>query len=238
MVGRGTRIDLPTNKLMFRVYDYTNATRLFGDEFIAPPPREGKPGTPLPPPTIIQVDGFDVHVAPTGRFVMADVNGKAMPVPLDEYKQKLGERLLKEIATLKAFRYRWIEPTGRLELLDALVSAGYSPKMVRIVDRREEYDLYDVLAELAWGMSPRTRPERAYAFQFKNEAWLNTLPVPTGNTIKAIARQFAVGGTEGLESPQILRTPEVVNAGGLDALREIGDPAVVLRVTKMRMFAA
>ena len=29
MVGRGTRIDAPTNKLMFRIYDYTNATRLF-----------------------------------------------------------------------------------------------------------------------------------------------------------------------------------------------------------------
>src|SRR5262249_35877948 len=33
MIGRGTRIDPPSNKLMFRVYDYTNATRLFGEEF-------------------------------------------------------------------------------------------------------------------------------------------------------------------------------------------------------------
>jgi type I restriction enzyme R subunit len=40
MVGRGTRIDLPTRKLMFRVYDYTDATRLFGETFrsrLAPP---------------------------------------------------------------------------------------------------------------------------------------------------------------------------------------------------------
>src|SRR5512141_267369 len=28
----GTRIDPTTGKLMFRVYDYTNATRLFGEE--------------------------------------------------------------------------------------------------------------------------------------------------------------------------------------------------------------
>ena len=33
MVGRGIRIDPPTGKLMFRVYDYTNATRLFGKDF-------------------------------------------------------------------------------------------------------------------------------------------------------------------------------------------------------------
>ena len=34
MVGRGTRIDAPTGKLMFRVYDYTDATRLFGEDFV------------------------------------------------------------------------------------------------------------------------------------------------------------------------------------------------------------
>jgi type I restriction enzyme R subunit len=27
MIGRGTRINAPTNKLMFRVYDYTDANR-------------------------------------------------------------------------------------------------------------------------------------------------------------------------------------------------------------------
>ena len=37
MVGRGTRIDAPTGKLMFRVYDYTDATRLFGEDFITKP---------------------------------------------------------------------------------------------------------------------------------------------------------------------------------------------------------
>jgi type I restriction enzyme R subunit len=30
MIGRGTRIDEPTGKLMFTVYDDTGATRLFG----------------------------------------------------------------------------------------------------------------------------------------------------------------------------------------------------------------
>lgn len=52
MVGRGTRIHLPSGKLTFCVYDYTNATRLFGQEFrtkvIVPRPSTG-PG-PEPPP--------------------------------------------------------------------------------------------------------------------------------------------------------------------------------------------
>src|SRR5919109_4848635 len=33
MVGRGTRLHPPSGKLMFRVFDYTDATRLFGEEF-------------------------------------------------------------------------------------------------------------------------------------------------------------------------------------------------------------
>lgn len=36
MVGRGTRIT--ENKLMFTVYDYTDATRLFSEEFITKNP--------------------------------------------------------------------------------------------------------------------------------------------------------------------------------------------------------
>jgi len=35
MVGRGTRLYPPDGKLMFRVLDYTDATRLFGEEFVS-----------------------------------------------------------------------------------------------------------------------------------------------------------------------------------------------------------
>src|SRR5438094_7055399 len=62
MVGRGTRLDPPSDKLMFRVYDYTDATRLFGEEFkskFRPPRRKGDepPETPAPPERTPQVGG-------------------------------------------------------------------------------------------------------------------------------------------------------------------------------------
>lgn len=37
IVGRGTRVDALTDKLMFRILDYTGATALFGADFITPP---------------------------------------------------------------------------------------------------------------------------------------------------------------------------------------------------------
>src|SRR5688572_22047907 len=56
MVGRGTRIDEPTGKLVFAIYDYTGATRLFGEAFVTEPTGEGggggddEPPPPPPPP--------------------------------------------------------------------------------------------------------------------------------------------------------------------------------------------
>ncbi len=242
MVGRGTRIDLPTGKLMFRVYDYTDATRLFGEDFRTKPRGNGgEDSPPTPPPTpepTISVEGLDVHVTDAGRFIVAQVDGKAMPVPLEDYKSQLAARLVKEVGALADFRSRWIDPPSRQELLGVLVSAGYSPSLVRLVDEKEEYDLYDVLGELGWGMRPRTRHDRALAFTYKHEDWLDGLPARAAATIKAIASQFERGGTEGLESSQIFQTPEVKAAGGLAALQAAGQPAELLRETKQRMFAA
>ncbi|OIP91138.1 MAG: hypothetical protein AUK26_07740 [Syntrophaceae bacterium CG2_30_58_14] len=222
--------------------DYTDATRLFGEGFITKPTRTGGGSEPPPPPPppepTISVEGFDVHITDAGRFIVADVDGKAMPVPIEEYKSRLAARLVQEVRTLNDFRVRWIDPPSRQELIDTLVTSGYSPTVVRMVDDRQDYDLYDVLAELGWGMNPRTRRVRTLAFTYKNEDWLNTLSQRAAATIRAIASQFERGGTEGLENPQIFQTPEVRLAGGLAALQTAGNPRDLLIETKARMFTA
>jgi type I restriction enzyme R subunit len=241
MIGRGTRIDAPTGKLMFCVYDYTDATRLFGEEFITRPPRPPvekpePPPPPIPPEPTISVEGFDVHITEAGKFIVADVDGKAMPVPIEEYKARLAARLVQEVHTLEDFRNRWIDPPARQDLLDSLVHSGYSPSVVRMVDDRQEYDLYDVLGELGWGMNPRTRQDRTLAFVYKNEDWLKGLDFQKGRTVRAIARQFEKGGTEGLESNYLFQSPEVKLAGGLSAMGE--NARGLLLEIKTRMFAA
>ena len=240
MVGRGTRIDAPTGKLMFRVYDYTDATRLFGEAFLTRPasPR-GEPGpTPPPPPPPVLVEGVEVRVTPAGRYVVADVDGVATPVLLDDYKARLAARLVAEVQSIDEFRALWVDPQARRHLVDALVTSGCSPTLVRLVDDRQDYDLYDVLAELGWGLSPRTRSQRSLAFTYKHEDWLNAMPAPAAATLRAIAAQFELGGTEGLENAQLLQTPTVRAAGGLEALRQAGNPRDLVSQAKARMFAA
>src|SRR5262249_26869091 len=114
MIGRGTRLDPATNKLMFRVYDYTNATRLFGEKFItkvAKTTRRDGPGPEPPPPEpTIVVEGFDVTVSDAGKYIVTQVDGKAVPVTVEEYKARLAAKLVDEAPTLEAFRGRWINP--------------------------------------------------------------------------------------------------------------------------------
>jgi type I restriction enzyme R subunit len=242
MIGRGTRIDLPSGKLMFRVYDYTNATRLFGEEFRTKvtvktkPPVEGLP--PEPPERTILVEGFDVKITDAGRYIVTQVNGRAMPVTVEEYKERLTEKLVAEAETLEKFRANWIHPALRQQMLGRLPEAGRSAELVRELEDMADYDLYDVLAELGYGAAPRTRVERADAFTYKNEIWLGKMPLSTSATVRAVASQFKRGGTEELENPRIFETPEVERAGGLDGLRQYGTPSEVLFETKERMFSA
>jgi type I restriction enzyme R subunit len=241
MVGRGTRIDAPTGKLMFRVYDYTNATRLFGEEFktkLAPPRKPGGDGPPTPPEPTITVHGFDVRVSDAGRYIVTTVDGKAMPVTVEEYKQRLAAKLIEEAPSLDVFRTRWVTPNDRQQMLANMPDAGRSAMLVRDLEDMQDYDLYDVLAELGYGMAPRTRANRAESFTYKHADWLTNMPTQAAAAVKALAAQFAKAGTDGLENPQVFQTPEVIRAGGLKALKLVDKPADVLRETKERMFAA
>ncbi len=240
MVGRGARLDPPSAKLMFRVYDYTNATRLFGGAFqtrVAKVSEDGD-GPTSPPERRIVVHGFDVHVTDAGRYVVTQVDGRAMPVTIEEYKARVAERLVKEAPTLDQFREVWVRPVDRRSLIEHLPEAGRSVLLVSELEGMTDCDLYDVLAELGYGLAPKTRVERAGAFSYKHAGWLADLPERAAKTVRALTKQFALDGTEGLENPAIFQTPDVVRAGGLRALKLVGKPADVLMETKYRMFAA
>ncbi|MBF6604849.1 MAG: DEAD/DEAH box helicase family protein [Chloroflexi bacterium] len=242
MIGRGTRLDPATGKLMFRVYDYTAATRLFGEAFRTKATIEREPGEPPTPAEapekVIQVEGIDVHVADAGIAIVTSVDGATKLVTLEEYKERIATSLLGRASTLDAFRALWIAPPARGELIAGLPDAGRSASVVRAVEEMADFDLYDVLAELGYGLEPKTRIARADAFDYKAADWLADLPPSTAATLRALARQFARAGTDELEDRGIFETPDVRQAGGLAALKLLGSAADILRATKERLFAA
>ena len=252
MIGRGTRIHPQTNKLMFRIYDYTDATRLLGNDFSSAPtpeiPSKVEPqdhsdeddeGNTAAQTRAIVVHGIDVRISGAGTYLaIANNDGQTALVTLEEYRQRLAAKLVEDIPALDNFRATWIDPEQRQEMITHLPDGGRAPLIIRDLEYTERHDLYDVLAEVGYGQAAKTRSDRASAFEYKNRDWLSDMPTLTANTIQAIASQFARGGTENLENPQIFSTPEVTNAGGLRALQEFGVPAQMIVEIKRRMFRA
>ena len=240
MLGRGTRLDPDTAKLMFRVFDYTDATRLLGNDFItrfkAAKKRPGPPPPPADPPAI--VEGVAIHIEPTGRYLTATLDGRHCRVTLEQYREHIAAKLITRAGNLADFRRLWVLPQERRGLIDSIVSGGFSPRALQLAEEADACDLFDVLGEVGYGLPRLTRANRAFAFTYKHKSWLDTLPPPTAATVKALASQFAKAGTEALETPHIFETPEVIKAGGIAALLLSGEPAALLVNTKERLFAA
>jgi len=240
MMGRGTRLHPQTNKLMFRVYDYTNASRLLGRGFATypTPTREPRESEGDGKEKVIRVEGFDVRINPAGTYIVTQKEGKLTMVTVEEYRELLATRLVTEAKTLDDFRSIWVEPLERKMLIDKLPDDGQGVRLLREIMQWKEYDLYDVLSQIAYGMAPKTRQERVEALQYKHADWFQSLPPQTGDTLMTLAQQFAKGGTEELENPYILSAPEVRKAGGLEALKVLGEPKDIITETKRRLFAA
>jgi len=258
-VGRGTRTGEPRgSKLMFRIYDYTNVTRLFGQPFVsrARPTREGEaeepsvveglpritelgiPFTTRPLPGLIRVEGFDVHVYGDGRMIVVEEGGQEALIPVEEYEQRLAARLTEEVPTLDELRGCWIWPDKRRELLERLPGDGAAVRLIRALREQDECDLYDVLAELGYGVAARSRAERAAAFSYKQRRWLRDLPGQAASVLKTVAYQFERGGIEELETPHLFDVEEVVRAGGFNALLGLPlPPDKLIQETKARLLA-
>jgi type I restriction enzyme R subunit len=244
IVGRGTRIDGVNDKLMFRILDYTGATALFGADFITPPtsggggPEGPGGGDPPPPPPPVRVKGVQIDLGHAGNFYVMSRDGQTVRATPEEYRQRLVAELLVTVPTLDGFRARWLDPEQRRELMDQLAAQNLLPENLRSAAHMEDYDLFDVIAALAYGVRPKTRAERAASLEALAPDWLIQLPQPAANVIRAIARQFERAGTDALETQELWNAGEVKAARGLTALKQGGEPAALLRRTKETLFAA
>ncbi|HOU50251.1 MAG: DEAD/DEAH box helicase family protein [Smithella sp.] len=256
MVGRGTRTGEPRgSKAIFRLYDYTNCTRLFGEEFESryrptqPPGDEGGGGevggtetgiggTGRPPAKqkIIRVgeNKFTVSIEGDGRSVLCQEDGKDVLVPYEKYKQRLAAGLVEEAPNVEELRAVWVMPDKRRDLLRGLPGGEPAVRLVRELENEQECDLFDVLAELGYNLPPKSRPERAAAFSYKNKQWLKDFPERTGTVLVNMARQFEKNGIEELETPKLFEV-EGVDFAALTGLPV--EPNMLIQETKTRLLA-
>lgn len=256
MVGRGTRTGEPRgSKAMFRLYDYTNSTRLFGEEFTSryrptQPPGDGSgggevgstetgsegTGKPAAKTKVIRVgkNKFTVKVDGAGRSILCREDGKDVLVPYEDYKQRLAARLVEEAPNVEELRSAWVAPDRRRGLLGGLPGGEAAVRLVRELENEQECDLFDVLAELGYGLPPKSRPERAAAFSYKNKLWLRGFPERTSAALVGMARLFEKNGIEELETARLFEV-EGVDFNALTGLPL--EPGALIQETKVRLLA-
>jgi len=245
MVGRGTRIHEETQKYKFWLYDYTDVTRLFGTDFITRPPRPpgggggGGPEPPEPPfepPKVAEIGGHYVGITPQGRFILTNRDGRDTPIPVDEYRREVIQRVLSEAHNLDEFRQLWIETQKRRRLINHLLGDNFSPELIREVDQMTDFDLYDFFGLHGYHARALKRIERGNLYICSNAGWFSAMDSKAAIVLKGFGHQFAQGGTEALETPALWEVPEIKLAGGLAALKKIGKPVGVMKEAKGRLF--
>lgn len=246
MVGRGTRIHEETQKYKFWLYDYTDVTSLFGTDFITKPPRPGggggggncggNGGGDNDGPAVAEIGGQTVLINPQGRFILSRRDGRDTPIPVDEYRREVIQRVVSEAHNLDDFRSLWIEAPKRRQLIDHLLGDNFSPEVIREIDQMNDFDLYDFFGKYGYHARALKRPERGELFINHNQGWFSTMDGKAAIVLKSLGHQFAQGGTDALESQSLWEVPEIKQAGGLNALRGLGVPAQVMHDAKARLF--
>jgi type I restriction enzyme R subunit len=252
MVGRGTRIHEATKKYKFWLYDYTGVTDLFGIAFITKPPRYPGGGSGGDPggagggddgdgfhdaPPVPQIPG-QTAIMPQGRFIWGRRDGRDVPIPVDEYRHEMMQRVLSEAHTLDEFRHLWIESQERRKLINHLLGDNLSPDLLRDIERMTDYDNYDLFAHHGYKARALKRPDRKTVYLNSNQPWFHAMDPKAATVLRSLGHQFEIGGTEALETPTLWEVPEIKTVGGLAALRSIGTPITVMQDAKQRLFAA
>jgi type I restriction enzyme, R subunit len=252
MVGRGTRIHEETQKYKFWLYDYTGVTNLFGTEFISRPPRprpgpgpdgggdggdgNGGDGGDDDGPSVGEIGGQPVIINPEGRFILCLRDGRETPVPVDEYRREIIERVLSEAHNLSDFRTLWIETQRRRQLIEHLLGADLNPETIREIDQMREFDLFDFFGHHGYKARALRQHERGGLYLSNNESWFANMDPKAATVLRSFGNQFSFGGTDALETSTLWEVPEIRSAGGLDALRVLGAPAQVMYEAKGRLF--
>ena len=183
IIGRGTR--LYDGKDYFTIYDFVKAHEHFSDpewdgEPIEPePPAPRPPGVDPEPPPDGPLPDPDPRQRPQ-RIKVKLADGKerniqhmmatsfwhpdGTPMSARQFMEMLFGQLPVFFADEAELRTIWSDPATRKKLLEGLAEAGFGPdqlaEMQKIIDA-EKSDLFDVLAHVAYALTPLTRQERA-----------------------------------------------------------------------------
>lgn len=182
IIGRGTR--LYDGKDYFTIYDFVRAHHHFSDpewdgEPLEPEPPQPRPALPPAPlPDEVREPPAEYSKRQTIKVKLADGKVRAIqhmtatsfwhpdgtPMSAQQFMESLFGRLPEFFRDEDELRALWSAPDTRRKLLDGLAEQGFGrdqlAEMQKLIEA-EKSDLFDVLAHVAYALTPLTREARA-----------------------------------------------------------------------------
>lgn len=246
IIGRGTR--LYEGKDYFTIYDFVKAHQHFSDpewdgEPIEPeppgPPRppgggpdgKGLPRPPPPPPPgkikIKLADGKERTIQHMSATTFWSADGR--PMSAAQFLESLYGTLPEFFKDEDELRRLWSDPATRRALLTGLADKGFGPEPLKEMQKAieaEQSDLFDVLAYIAFALSPKLRSERAAHAKSRIEG-----DYRQREFIEFVLDQYVHEGVQELDEEKL--TPLLrlrYNNAIADAVRELGPPELIRRL--------
>jgi type I restriction enzyme R subunit len=263
IIGRGTRIKEEYDKFYFTIIDFKKATELFADpDFDGDPVQiycpENFTDSPVPPDgdgtftrdDILKDDYIDQSLSESNdedirskryyvdnveikviseRVQYFDVNGKLVTESLKDYTKKA---INQEYRSLDEFLKRWNNAKKKQAILEELRSQGIFYEALA-EEIGKDFDPFDLICHVAWGMPPLSRKERAE--NLKKKDYFSKYGEKARLVLESLLEKYSDKGIVPIEETQILTvdpftqygTPiEIINNfGGLEqyqsAIREL-----------------
>jgi type I restriction enzyme R subunit len=182
IIGRGTR--LYDGKDYFTIYDFVRAHHHFSDpewdgEPLEPEPSQPRPALPPAPLSdevrepaaeygkrqIIKVKLADGKVRAIQHMTATSFwHPDGTPMSAQQFMESLFGRLPEFFRDEDELRALWSAPDTRRKLLDGLAEQGFGKDQLaemQTIIAAENSDLFDVLAHVAYALTPLTREARA-----------------------------------------------------------------------------
>ena len=249
IIGRGTR--LFDGKDYFTIYDFVKAYEHFNDpewdgepaEPVAPvpkgggrtpPPVDGEGETPEggedDPPRVQKIkiklaDGKERTIQHMMATTFWSVDGR--PMSAAEFVTRLFGELPALFKDEDELRTLWSQPDTRKALLESLAEKGYGGEQLREIERlidAEKSDLYDVLAYIAFALSPITRQERADA---SRPLITSHYDAKLQSFLDFVLLQYVKEGVGELDQAKLPRLLELKYRSVRDAAAELGSVAAI-----------
>jgi type I restriction enzyme, R subunit len=249
IIGRGTR--LFDGKDYFTIYDFVRAYEHFSDpewdgepaEPVPPAPRGGggqtRPGGDEgegpesgdgdpPPPQKIKIrlaDGKERTIQHMMATTFWSIDGR--PMSAAEFVTRLFGELPALFKDEDELRTLWSQPDTRKALLESLAEKGYGGEQLHEIERlidAEKSDLYDVLAYIAFALSPITRQERADA---SRPSITSHYDVKLHSFLDFVLSQYVKEGVGELDQAKLPHLLELKYRSVRDAAAELGSIAAI-----------